>query len=183
MRDAERGVRVARRNLLPDLKLITTYERVGDGTTSSEASDLDEDVWFVGLGADTDLPRRREKLNLEQARITESSSKLSAESVEAAVRKQVKLSILSYDQAQADVLFAEKNYHLAKSRSALARRLFEIGRGDNFSVTDAESSLFLAQNQLLAAQADASAAAYRLLRVMGTLMTYPEDLKPVRTGL
>ena len=66
-RDAERGVRVSRRYLLPDVKLVTRYEQFGEGSTSSEASDLSENTWFVGVQAATDLPMRKEQISYKQS--------------------------------------------------------------------------------------------------------------------
>ncbi|MCX7008340.1 MAG: TolC family protein, partial [Kiritimatiellaeota bacterium] len=48
-RDVERGLRIARHMLLPDLKLVTTYERYGEGATVSSASGFDQNNWSIGL--------------------------------------------------------------------------------------------------------------------------------------
>ena len=55
-----------------------------------------------------------------------------------------------------------------------------MDRGDNFTVSDAEDQLQLAEATVLAARADASIAAYRVLRALGTLLEAPSDLKPLR---
>lgn len=177
-RDAERGVRIARRNLLPDLNLISRYERSGEGSTASGATDLNDDSWFVGLTLESDLNRRKERVALGQAVISEKTARQTIGIVESGVRRQVRQALATYERARSEVVFAERNLQFAQSRATLARRLYEIGRGDNFSATDAESALSQAQNQMLSAQAEASVAAYRLLRSMGTLIEYPEDLKP-----
>jgi outer membrane protein TolC len=56
--------------------------------------------------------------------------------------------------------------------------MFEIGRGDSFSMSDAEDTLLQARNRMLAAQSEVSLAAYRLMKTLGTLIEYPADLKP-----
>ncbi len=181
-RDAARGVRIARRNLLPDLNLISRYERSGDGPAAADARHFDEEAWFVGLSAETDLNRRKDRIAARQATLSERSARRTAETVEAGVQRQVRQALLAHDRAQAEILFAQRNLHLAESRATLARKLFEIGRGDNFSATDAESALQQAQSQMLSAQAGASIAAYRLLRAMGALLECPDDLKPKEQG-
>lgn len=178
--DSRRGVRIARRNLLPDLGLLSRYERSGDGPSSSDAGNLDQDTWFVGLTMASDLDRREERLALRSASLSRETAEQTAADVEAGVRRQVQQALLSYERTQADILFAERNYHVARNRAALARRMFEMGRGDNFSATDAENALLDARNQMLKAQSDASVAAYRLLRTMGTLLESPDELKPGR---
>jgi outer membrane protein TolC len=177
-RDAERGVKVSRRFLLPDVRAVSRYERFGEGATSSDASELDEDSWFVGLQASTDLPMRQEQISYKQSVVSEQSAREDVDISEVFVKKQVQQQLLAFERAKSEVNIAEKNLTAARSRVRLARRLFELGRSDNFSVTDAEEAYRNAENTFLAAKAEASAAAYRLLRVLGSLIEYPEDLKP-----
>lgn len=178
VRDAARGVRIARRNLLPDLNLISRYERAGEGGASSDAMDLNDDSWFVGLTVESDLTRRAERVALGQAALGEETAAETAGIVESGVRRQVRQALATYERARSEIVFAERNLRLAQSRAALARRLYEMGRGDNFSATDAENALLQAQDSMLEAQAGASVAAYKLLRSLGTLIEYPDDLKP-----
>ena len=53
-----------------------------------------------------------------------------------------------------------------------------MGRGDNFSVTDAEAAYMNAENQLLQAEKDSTLAGYQLRRSLGTLIEAPRDLLP-----
>ena len=177
-RDAERGVRVSRRFLLPDVRVVSHYEKYGEGSTSSDASTLDEDSWFVGLQAVTDLPMRQEQISYKQSIVSEQGAREDVDISEVFVRKQVQQQLLAFDRANSEVVIAEKNLDAAQGRVRLARRLFELGRSDNFSVTDAEEAYRTAENTFFVAKAEASVAAYRLLRVLGTLIEYPEDLKP-----
>ncbi|HRZ11282.1 MAG TPA: TolC family protein [Kiritimatiellia bacterium] len=176
--DAERGVRIARRNLLPDLELIARYEQSGEGTRTSDSLDLDQDAWFVGLATDVDVRRQSEKLALGQALLDGESAFQTIEILRSGLQRQVQTVLAAYERARRETLYAERNYRLAESRARLARRLFEIGKGDNFSVTDAENALLEARNRMLVSQADVTIAAYRMLRTLGTLLEYPADLKP-----
>jgi outer membrane protein TolC len=54
-----------------------------------------------------------------------------------------------------------------------------MGRGDNFAVTDAEQQFQQAETAWLAAQTEATLAGYKLLRLLGTLIEHPDELKPV----
>jgi adhesin transport system outer membrane protein len=181
-RDVERGVRIARHNLLPDLELIGRYERFSEGARASDGFDLDQDIWFVGLSAGEDVRRQRERLALGQALLRGEGARQTMELVRVAVERQIQQVLAAYERARGDTLFAQRNYHLAESRARLARRMFEMGKGDNFSATDAENALLDAQNRMLLSQADVSIAAYRLLRALGTLVGYPDDLKPPSGG-
>jgi outer membrane protein TolC len=176
--DRERGSRIARRGLYPDLSLITRYERFGEGPDTSDATHLDENGWFFGLSSDTDFNGLRERTTYQQALISEESARQTIRIQELAIAREVQQQLTAWQRAQAEARIAARNLKLAENRAQLARRLFEAGRGDNFSVTDAEDAFIQARTQLLAANAEASVTTYRTLRSLGTLIEYPEDLKP-----
>lgn len=178
LRDAQRGVRVARKNLEPRLDLVSRYERIGEGPSYSDAYHLDEDLWFVGLAADTDLYRRSEHLDYGQSQLDAAGAENQIATLESAIRRQVQQALLAYERAVQQVDFAARNYDLAKTRARLSRRLFEIGRSDNFTVTDAETELLQAESEMLRTKSDTNVAAYRVLRMLGTLIEAPDDLKP-----
>jgi outer membrane protein TolC len=175
--DAKRGIKIARRNMLPDLSMISRYEINGQGISASEAK-LDDNVWFVGLSLDSDVLLRNERLALSEALIRNQLSELKIEEVRAAINRKVQQEILSYNRTQKQIGLAERNYQAAQDRTKLARRLFEMHKGDSFSVTDAEDELSQSEIQLLSAQSEAATAAYKLKRVLGTLIEYPIDLEP-----
>ena len=177
-RDAERGVRVSRRYLLPNVRLVTKYEQFGEGSTASDASDLSENTWFVGVQAATDLPMRKEQISYKQSVVNEQSALEDVDISKIFIQKQIRQELLWFDRVKSETIIAGQNLAAADRRARLARRLFDLGRSDNFSVTDAEEAYRKAENDYLAAKAESSVAAYRLLRVLGTLIEYPEDLKP-----
>ena len=72
-RDAERGVRIARRYLLPDLNLVTRYTQSGESERASGVADHPDDQWFVGLTVDSELRSTKERLAVARARLTEAS--------------------------------------------------------------------------------------------------------------
>ena len=178
-RDVERGLRVARRKLLPDLKLVTTLERFGEGTSAAHATRLDENNWFVGLQLDSDLGPQREQIAYRQAVLNASTAREDVDTVERLVRRQVLQQLLAYARSRSEVHRADRNRTVALNRQRLARRLFDLGRGDNFTVTDAEQAFQQAETDWLVARADGAMAGYRLLRTIGTLLDCPPDLKPV----
>lgn len=176
--DTARSVHIARRKLLPDLKLIARHERVGEGLNASDARGLDESIWFVGIAIGTDLNLTRERSSLGQARINRASALETIKIVELSIARQVLQRLQAYRRAQAEVRIARQNFELTAARAKLARRLFELGRGDSFSATDAEESYLEAENQFLSAQAEASISCYRLSHASGTLIEVPVGLRP-----
>lgn len=171
--DTVRGERIARRGLQPDLALIAraeTFEHSRDGARG--------DLWSVGIAGDTDLNQTRERARLGQAVISRESALEAIRIRELAITREVQQQISAYRRAREELDIAERNHRLAEQRTRLARRLFEIGRGDNFSVTDAEEALAQAEDRRLAARAEASIAGYRFLYTLGTLLEAPADLRP-----
>ncbi len=177
--DTVRGVKIAEKALLPAVSLVTRYERVHN---DNDSVGEEEDQWSVGLAGDTDLTRARERAQLGQATLSRESAQETVRIRELGIAREVRQLMTTYQQARAELLIAERNYTLANNRARLARRLFELGRGDNFSVTDAEEALQTADLRRLSARADASVTGYKLLRGLGTLVEAPEELKPTGQG-
>jgi outer membrane protein TolC len=173
--DTVRGVKIAEKGLLPAISLLTYYERVND---SQSTDGFEENLWSVGLAGDTELTRASERARLGQATVSRESALETIHIRELAVTREVQQAMSAYQRARSELGIAERNFTLAVNRARLARRLFELGRGDNFSVTDAEEALNDADTRRLNARAEASVTGYRLLRKMGILVETPDDLKP-----
>jgi outer membrane protein TolC len=178
IRDAIRGVRIARKNMLPEVNFVARHLWTGEGPGYNDATRLDDQSWFLGLAGNVDVYQREERNALSLAVIDRQTAEQRMSILDSALRRQVQQALLAYDRARQDVVIAEKNHALARDRARLARRLFELGRQDNFTVTDAETELSQAESAMLVSQADASVAAFRLMRTLGNLIESPEDLKP-----
>ena len=126
----------------------------------------------------SDLPLRSERNALRQAETGVDGAGIRIAAMRDAIAKQVLQTLSTYDRSKAEIAIAEKNYRLARGRVAAARRMFERGRGDSFTVSDAEDELKDAEATWLNTQTEAALTAYYLLRVTGTLIEYPADLKP-----
>ncbi len=176
--DSVRSLAIAKRSLQPAFSLVTTYQRSGDGTSFSEARGLEQDNWFVGLTADSDFNPVLQRSAVRQAELDESAAAQAVKISELSIAREVQQALIAYRRVQIDLDMADRNLKLAQSRAKVAQRLFEAGRGDNFSVTDAEEAFALAREQVLHARATASVSGYRLLQTLGTLVQFPEDLKP-----
>lgn len=174
--DARRGIAIARKQLAPDISLVGRYERFGNDRSWSEAWSLEEEGWVVGLGTDSDLLLREERLGVRQAALDEESARLRLDEVDALVRRQVEQALSACRRAEEERGIAEANLALAEQRAALSQRLYEKGRIDNNAATDAENELLEARTRLLDARAEAVVAGYRLLRMMGMLLEVPPEL-------
>lgn len=177
--DAERGVKIAQRNLLPDIGLVARYDWLGQGGSYGDALNLDDNAWFVGLSAgNNDLLRRGERAALKQAGTGRLATELRVDVVRHAIERQVLNELSSYRRAEQQAAIEEKNYTVAAGRAKLARRLYEMEQETAFNVGDAEDQLRQAEGSVLAARAEVSLATFRVLRALGTLLEAPADLKP-----
>lgn len=175
---AVRGAKLARRRLLPDVSLVAANEQYGQAVTFKDSRDLDHNLWTVGLAGQIDLNRRRDRPPVD---ISDVDLRAAYESIgirALSIARDVQQGVSSYRQSRGELAIAGRNFTAAEARSELARRLFEMGRGDSFSVTDAETAFVEAQSALLAARAAVCVSGYNLLRLMGTLTDCPEELKP-----
>ncbi len=173
--DAERGALIAENLLLPDVRVTGRYERADEPLAFAGG---DRTRWFFGVRGDTDLNTRAARLDIERSQIQAESASQRIEVVELGISREVRQAMLAYRRSRADIGTLEANLENARARLELSRRLFETGRADNFSVTDAEEAFLDAQSDLLTGRADASLAAYDLLHTLGVLIEVPESLKP-----
>lgn len=173
LKDARRAERLARRDLQPDVALIARVERDRDADAGGE-----ETRWILGLSGQTDLRQAGDRARLRQAELVAASARDTIEILERSIAREILQVIGAYRRARQELDIAERNYRLAERRARLARRLFEVGRGDNFSVTDAEEALTRAEERRYAARAEASVAGYRFLHAAGILLESPPDLRP-----
>jgi outer membrane protein TolC len=177
-RDRDRALRIARKNLQPDLALVARYERFGEGTAFSDATRFDEDNWAVALAANRDLNPSLESANLGRAELDRRAAGDDATLRAIAIRRTVQQQLVALRSARQELEIAEQNRALAASRATLAQRLFRLGRGDNFSVTDAEEAFLQAENAWQDAQAAWIVSTFRLRQELGTLSDAPDELKP-----
>ena len=101
------------------------------------------------------------------------------EIIELSIARLVQQHLLAYRRAVEQLDIAERNFDLATSRAELTRRLFELGRENNFSVTDAETAFVRSEQLLYLAQSESVNSGYRLMRALGTLVESPTYLKPI----
>lgn len=175
---ALRGVKLARRRLQPDIDLVAGNQQYGQAAAFRESAELDRNLWTVGLAGQMDLNRRKDRTAVQISEVDVRAARETVGIRALSIAREVQQAVSAYRQARSDLTLAGRNYAAAEARSELARRLFEAGRGDSFSVTDAENAFGQAESVLLSARADVCVAGYNLLRLLGTLTECPADLKP-----
>jgi outer membrane protein TolC len=176
--DSLRNVQIARRSLLPDVRLTVGHEWWDQNTISSDGLELDDNVWFFRVSVGTDLNPAIERAELSRAQLQNRSSSQLVEIIQLSIARLVQQHLLAHRRAREELDIARRNFDLAASRAKLTRRLFELGRENNFSVTDAETALVLSEHRLFLARSESVNSGYRLMRALGTLVESPQYLKP-----
>ncbi len=175
--DANRGVKIAEKRLKPALQLVTRYTQADDLVFFNNGLES-KSRWSLQLTSDTDFHRRREKAAFRNAGIEEDAASQAIEIARQAIIREVRDRLTSYRLNRRNLTLAESSYDRAESRLKLARRLFDIGRETQFTVSDAEEAFLQTENQLLLNQARVSVSGYQTLEAMGLLIETPKELRP-----
>jgi outer membrane protein len=173
--DGERRSRIVRRELLPDLAATLSYDDRGEVQAGAGAGN---GALLVGLRVSGDLVQPAARAAYSRSLLDQEGERQRVRIVEQLVARDVQSAWLAYRRARAEVPLLERNLEHAEARLELASRLFKAGRGDNFTVVDAEEAFVLAESELLDALAAETIDGYRLLRALGNLVEVPAHLKP-----
>lgn len=170
--DSSRGVRIARREILPDLSAFASYE---EQDTSVGFASNNGAVLF-GLRVSSDVFRRDGRIDVSRASVDEQANRQRVKITEQFITRDVQKAWLAYRRSKSQLTVLGSNLEHAEARLELAGRLFRMGRGDNFSVVDAEEAFLRAESDLLDGQSAVTVNGYGLLRSLGTLVEVPKRL-------
>jgi outer membrane protein TolC len=169
LEDAERGVRIAKNGLLPDLDLTLDYGRSGASDPSFAHQDLDDASYSAALSFGIPIDRVNERNAYRSSQIDLAQAQRSYaefhDSLEVGVQstfrelERRKKSLEIQTQLIAD---QERNVKIAQLR-------FEQGNFSNRDVVEAQQSLLDARNALINEQVDYEIARLRLLKDLGIL--------------
>ena len=179
---------VARENRT-ELKAQVQRQRLADLTLSSIQSEripslrFDGDYGFIGLGIDNTLPTRNVGLTLSvpvfdggqrEGRMSESRSLVRQEQIRmkdlsAQISLEVRDALLTLSSTQQQVTVAEEGLRLALRELELSRERFTVGVANNIEVTNAQTSVARARDNLIEALANFNAGRINLARAKGEL--------------
>jgi len=177
-RSLQRQVKLARRKLEPDLTLVAANQQYDQDHRFADSLDFNNNLWTFGLAGQMDLLQHKNKTAVTTAIVDEQAAWEAICIKRRNLAREVQQAVSAYRQVRAEFTIAGRNFEAAQSRAELARRLFEMGRGDNFAVSDAENAFVETESTLLSIRARICVTGYNLLRIMGTLTEAPESLKP-----
>jgi outer membrane protein TolC len=168
--DASRQIRIARRDLLPDVRLI------GDLDAGGDFPEVRRESWFVGFTVEPDFNPTERRGNVARTELRREQVERQLVDLHYQIQSDVRRQLRDYSRSQTQYDIAIRNRELSDRRLELAEAMFRMGRGDAVTLSDAEDAHALSIRTELAARSEASLAAYRLLLALGTLLEPPEDL-------
>jgi outer membrane protein TolC len=174
---ARRQGGIARRNRWPDINLGVSLrhsllERTlpGDPETRTE--------WFAGATADGYPWRAADRIAVKQAELGEAAAESIVELRMESVSREVLHALSECRRAATELQIAVRNRELAASQAKLARRLYELGRSDGFSLSDAETRSAQTEIRLMEVTSMDRLSRYALLHAMGVLVEVSAELGP-----
>jgi outer membrane protein TolC len=185
--DAQRAVKNATNNMLPDLNLsASTGLPSNPRSFEPRYGNLD---YSTSLKLDWPLDRVAEKNALRVAQVNLDRARRGVESTESQVAADVRSAIRAVRQQQVTLAIQKSNIDLAEKRKAFADIQFRDGKIDNRDYLDAETALLDAQNSFTRALADFEVAVLQYLRDTDQMrvnftghLQLPDDVAATRSG-
>ncbi|MBW2367141.1 MAG: TolC family protein [Deltaproteobacteria bacterium] len=168
--EADRRVRVAKHDLLPELDLVVDYQRRSLPDELDDSFDLGEESWQLSLQSQTDLTRSRERANYQQRLNQLASARLNLVSQKQNVIQDVRQELNSLRKTEERIRIRQAQIRQAEGKLELARVKFNHGIADNFDVIEAETELQQAQANLIGSTSDHIIGTYQMRAALGTLI-------------
>lgn len=175
-----RLVRLAKKNLVPELNVVFNYANVG--RTKRIVRDWNrgrENIWGVGLTTSTDFTPLADQIAYEQSTLAMTSSLREIDQTRATLILEVKKVVRQLVRARDRIQLEEEQKRTAEGELRLATLKYNRGMADNFNVIQAEKSLRLAEQNYQDALIDHIIGEYQLLYVVGLLIDKPLILRRV----
>ena len=172
--DAERRLRIARRELQPELDL-TGSASVGEGRSLGSADQDDAKLDFgdgrasVGLAFDFPWERTDEAIAFRLAMLSLEQAIRDLEQLTDGIRRDVRNRLRELAQARESKAIQALSVQLARRRVESTRLFLEAGRTQIRDVLEAQEALISAQNALTSARVRYRVAELELQRDMGLL--------------
>ena len=173
---AERNVRVARNNKLPQLDLVLGYQQSGTGSSFSDSSALKDSTWTIGLATSTDIRRSAERARYEQSKLDLESRRRNEQFLKDIIVREVKDALRRLEKNRKKIDVQRTEIEHAQQKLKLAKMKFDKGLGDNFDLITAEEETIRAESNYIGAVTDYIVSQAEVKRAIGTLIEKPARL-------
>jgi outer membrane protein TolC len=174
-RENSRLVRIAKKNLLPELNLVFNYSNCGrDEIFTRSCTHHRESTWGVGLTTSAEFDPVVEQIVYEQSLLGVEAALRNIDQVKATLILEVKKALRQLKRAYQRIHLQEDQIKTAQGELHLAKLKFDRGMADNFNVIQAEKSLRNAQQAYWSALIDHIVGEFQLLSTIGLLIDKPQ---------
>ena len=167
--DAERALKLARQNLLPQLDLNLGFIQVGTGDTFGSAFRPADRKVQVFLSTSYPFEQTAERSTRAIAEIDLDASKRALKQREFEIDSDVRASLRTLERLRKSLELAQKQVEFAEQQRRLATLRYQRGLASNFDIVDAEGNLVASRTTLVGLLTDFQVARIDLLRATGTL--------------
>lgn len=172
--DARRGVLIAKNRILPDLDATGSLTLdTNENEKNSFSYNLERATWRAGVEMRLD-DRRTETTQYRASLVDFRRSERSYDEAADTVRADVRRALRRIEQQEDLKLIQALNVEENELRVAAARAQFELGRGSNQDVVDADNDLLDARNRLATAIAAYRNAILQFRQDTGTLRVHDD---------
>ena len=173
--EAKRRSRDAEHGILPALDLELSYRRYGEDEDFGRSASFDRERWGVGLAAEGDIWRTREKAEYEKSLLSVQIQERNLTELLDDVQREVLMELRNLKKAARTISIQEDQIRQAEGKLELSRVKFAHGLANNFDLIESEGELLQAQTRLLAAVTQYIISTFRLKASLGTLIEKPSS--------
>lgn len=166
--DAERKLRISKRDFLPNLNSNFGYS-VSNVAGLQNDSDANEGSWNANLSLSYPLPLRGPKINIANRTVALQRERRQVIEKNEEIVQQIKTNIRNVIRGQATISILADEIKGAEKKLKIANFRFRRGLASNFDVVDAENNVILAKQRLTRAIIDLKLSRAQLKRDMGVL--------------
>jgi outer membrane protein TolC len=174
LEDTERALRIARRNLLPDLSLRATYDAASPPAARLQDQAYRNQSNSVGLFLEIPLQQTAERNSLRAAQIALDRQRRSFQEFRDNIVVEVRDTLRRLRQASVGLEIQASIIKVGQKQYEKAQIDFDAGRIGNRDLLEAQQSLTDAKNERVRLVVDYQIAWLNLERAMGTLEVEPD---------
>ncbi len=168
LEDARRGLRIARRALLPKVDAFATASGEGQSPDSVTGGDTAKE-YTAGVSVDLSLDKRPERDAVKRALIGVDAAERALTEIRDTIRVSIMDSFRTFASLRQAAGIEFQNTEIARRQAAYAALRFRNGEADNRDVVDAQNQLLAARNTYVRALVQYEQQRVQLLRDVGLL--------------
>jgi outer membrane protein TolC len=167
--DADRALRLAGQNLLPQLDLNLSHQRLGAGSDFGSAFRGADGRTTFFVSSSYPVERAADRAARAVARLSLDAATRALQQRQFEIEADVREAVRALERIRKSVDLQRQSVDLAEQQQRLATLRYQRGLASNFDVVDAEASLVGARTALVGLLADYQVARMQLLRATGAL--------------